>query len=87
LTYFSYRGIIRVSKTKGGNKMARLIAHKTLDKMVNYETGKWRFYKGVDHRNVNEIIKKLEEQEIQFKHYYVSTRIAGIYDPVIIVKK
>jgi ribulose bisphosphate carboxylase small subunit len=67
--------------------MARLIAHKALDKMVNYETGKWRFYGGVDHRNVNEIIAKLEEQGTEFKYYYVSTRIAGIYDHVIIVKK
>jgi hypothetical protein len=67
--------------------MARLIAHKALDKMVNYETGKWRFYGGVDHRNVNEIVRKLEQQKINFKQYIVSTRIAGIYDPVIIVKK
>ena len=67
--------------------MARLIAHKALDKMVNYETGKWRFYGGVDHRNVNQIIAKLQEAKIEYKHYCVSTRIAGIHDDVIIVKK
>ena len=67
--------------------MARLISHKALDKMVNYETGNWRFYGGVDYRNVNEIIAKLQERGTNFKHYLVSTRIAGIYDDVIIVKK
>jgi hypothetical protein len=67
--------------------MTRIIAHKALDKMVNYETGKWRFYGGVNHRNVNEIIEKLQERKTKYKHYYVSTSIKGLYDNVVIIKK
>ena len=67
--------------------MARLISHKTLDNMVNYESGNWKFYGGVNYRNVNEIIEKLQKLKIEYKHYYVTTAIKGLYDDVVIVKK
>jgi len=67
--------------------MANLISHKTLDKMVNYESGGWCFYYGVNYLNVNDIILKLKNDNIDFKHYLVSTAIKGLYDDVIIIKK
>ncbi len=67
--------------------MARVITHKALDKMVHYKTGNWRFFGGVDHRNVSYIIEKLTERGTEFKHYYVTTSIKGLYDHVVIVRR
>ena len=68
--------------------MARLIAHKALDKMLDYKTGKWQLYGvGLYRSTLNEALERLQKAKIEYKHYCVSTSIAGIYDDVIIVKK
>lgn len=67
--------------------MERIISGKQLEKMTDYETGRWYQYRNFDWKNAKATIKELEAEGYVVKHYLTTTRVRGYYHDVILVKR